>query len=493
MDSIATKATRNAIQKALKNLPMGLKNTYGEVMRRIHVQNEDDRDLAMRVLLWIIYAVRPLTVKELQHALAITPGTSDLDEGDIIDEETILFSCAGIVTIDHESRIIRLVHYTAQEYFERFQTELFPKAQHTIVRACLTYLSFDVVLSGLHSEKSVEIQLEKNLFLGYAAENWAEHERRKTEDDDDDDDDLVLNFLMDDSKVGYSSHIMMGFKSRHPTTYRRNMFFGGHLAAYFGLDKHIKRFLKNQIALDAKDNDGRTPLSYAAGNGHEAVVKMLLDSEKPAVVESKDLFGQTPFFWAAQKGREVIVRLFLKRDDININSKNRFDETPILRAIQKQHKIIVELLLGRDDLDVNSKDCFGNTPLFLAAENNNEALFKLLIERDHINVDSQNNSGQSPLLSAVRRGSTAMVELLLERGADPNILDFWDQTPLLHAVEYNHEAVVKILLEWKADVNVADFDGRTPWSYAMDRQNQAIKQMLLDHGAEAESAESRNM
>lgn len=71
----------------------------------------------MRVLSWIIYAVGSLIVKELQHLLAITPGTSDLNEGDIIDEETSLISCSGIVTIDQESRTIRLVHYTAQEYF----------------------------------------------------------------------------------------------------------------------------------------------------------------------------------------------------------------------------------------------------------------------------------------------------------------------------------------------------------------------------------------
>ena len=47
--------------------------------------------------------------------------------------------------------------------------------------------------------------------------------------------------------------------------------------------------------------DGQTPLWWAVWNGHEAVVKLLL--EKGADVESKDIyFGRTPLSWAAGMG-----------------------------------------------------------------------------------------------------------------------------------------------------------------------------------------------
>ena len=44
--------------------------------------------------------------------------------------------------------------------------------------------------------------------------------------------------------------------------------------------------LEKGAELETKDNNGRTPLSQAASNGHEAVVKLQL--EKGAELKTKD-------------------------------------------------------------------------------------------------------------------------------------------------------------------------------------------------------------
>lgn len=56
-------------------------------------------------------AKRPLTTLELQHALAVEVGESELDEENFPEIEDMVSVCAGLVTVDEECGIIRLVHY----------------------------------------------------------------------------------------------------------------------------------------------------------------------------------------------------------------------------------------------------------------------------------------------------------------------------------------------------------------------------------------------
>lgn len=64
------------------------------------------------VLSWITYTQRPLTTEELCHALAVEAGESELNPANISDVEDMVSVCAGLVTVDNESNIIQLVHYT---------------------------------------------------------------------------------------------------------------------------------------------------------------------------------------------------------------------------------------------------------------------------------------------------------------------------------------------------------------------------------------------
>ena len=102
-----------------------------------------------------------------------------LNNDNIYDTEDIISVCAGLVTVDEESNIIRLVHYTTQEYFERVRLEWNPGAQEEIAVACLTYLSFDTFRSGsCADDEAFEQRLAENAFFDYSAHYWSEHIRQ---------------------------------------------------------------------------------------------------------------------------------------------------------------------------------------------------------------------------------------------------------------------------------------------------------------------------
>jgi hypothetical protein len=60
-----------------------------------------------------------LATIELQHALGVEVSESELDEENFSQIEDIVSVYAGLVIINEESGIIRLVHYTTQECLER--------------------------------------------------------------------------------------------------------------------------------------------------------------------------------------------------------------------------------------------------------------------------------------------------------------------------------------------------------------------------------------
>ncbi|KAJ7722542.1 hypothetical protein B0H14DRAFT_3170152 [Mycena olivaceomarginata] len=141
LDSLSTKNTVKAVRDALNRMPKDLDRTYDEAMERIDRQNEDDRHLAHSVLTWVAYAVHPLLVNELREALAIEPGAESVDPDNLLDTAIIISVCAGLVIVDEAMSVVRLIHYTTQEYISFLVTFL-----ALLPLELETPLTFDVLL-----------------------------------------------------------------------------------------------------------------------------------------------------------------------------------------------------------------------------------------------------------------------------------------------------------------------------------------------------------
>jgi hypothetical protein len=351
-------------------------------MIRIEGQVTDQEELAKQVLSWITCAERPLTTLELQHALAVEVGESSLDEDNLPEIEDMVSVCAGLVTIDEESNVIRLVHYTTQEYFERTQSHWFPNAKTDITTICISYLSFDVFERGFcQTDDEFEERLRSNQFFEYAARNWGHH-ARKASTFGQVLSQAIVNCLTSKARVNALSQGLLAKRYSSDSNYsqqvRRRMT-GLHLTAYFGVEAVVKLLLDTgKVEADSKDNDGWTPLFWAADNGHEAIVKLLLDTGK-VEADSKDEYGRTPLLVAAENGHEAIVKLLLDTGKVDADSKDTVNGwTPLLGAAENGHEAVVKLLLDTGKVDADSKDEYGRTPLLGAAENRHEAVVKLL-------------------------------------------------------------------------------------------------------------------
>ncbi|KAJ7080218.1 hypothetical protein B0H15DRAFT_997588, partial [Mycena belliarum] len=173
IESLSTKNTVKAVRQALRSLPQDLDQTYDEAITRqspkILSQGSDDKQLALQSLTWVAYTKRPLSVAELWEALAIEPDATSLDTDNLLDISIVLAVCAGLIIVDEEMSVVRLIHYTTQHYFDKIQSIKFLDAHQIIAAHCLAFLSFKEVvpIASCRSSQPFEYQDQAHPFLEY--------------------------------------------------------------------------------------------------------------------------------------------------------------------------------------------------------------------------------------------------------------------------------------------------------------------------------------
>lgn len=97
------------IQEVLDNFPVGIDALYTSTIQRIRRLPEDQSSLGLRVLIWVLYAKRPLSILELQYAVSVSPETYQFDYDWEVMEEHIITACCGLISVENNEREVRLI------------------------------------------------------------------------------------------------------------------------------------------------------------------------------------------------------------------------------------------------------------------------------------------------------------------------------------------------------------------------------------------------
>lgn len=493
------------IKEEILRIPPNLNDFYRGLLESV---SQEEKPEMLNVFQWILFAFRPLSLEELRFATAIGPhlpytSLRQCDNGGILannnkEMETWVKSISrGLAEIQLRNNIpcVQFIHQSVNDFLfddglQILNGESWESldlciglAHHSLSRSCIRYMDMEEIVRRKSIDWNEAAKSELH-FLRYAITSWLPHAEQSYAKK------IPQVDLMDylhwplQDLLGQWVDIYNTLDSNSENCPCRKTTLL-HIACRYGmadLIAAVKTMNEVGVKVDSKDEDGRTPLSQAAENGHKAIVQLLLDSDIGTVdADSSDEGGRTPLSWAANNGHEAIVKLLLKTGKVNADYMDKRGHTPLWGAADSGHGAVVKLLLNTGNVNADLKDEDGRTPLGWAVDNGHEAVVKLLLEIGKVDADSKDKDSRTPLWWAIDNEHEAVVKLLLETGeVDADWKDKEGRTPLWLAVDTGQEAVVKLLLEiGKVDANSKDKDGRTPLWWAAERGREAIIQMLL--------------
>ncbi|KAL0935766.1 PFS domain-containing protein [Colletotrichum truncatum] len=237
--------------------------------------------------------------------------------------------------------------------------------------------------------------------------------------------------------------------------------------------------------INLENSKHSTPLSFAAENGHEDFVRMLL--ELGANLESHP-GHRSPLSLASGNGFDPIVRRLLEHG-ADVNSKDSKNQTPLSFAAANGHHNVVHTLC-QYEATINTQDLYSQTPLFLAATNGHKAVVQALCELE-ASVNITDDYGRTPLMFAAANGFEGIVEVICDNGGSVDAKEEHGRTALLLAAAKGHTGVVAFLHKNGGSINVEDSFGRTPLWYAANNKRESTFSFLQLNGASCGNPRTR--
>ena len=250
-----------------------------------------------------------------------------------------------------------------------------------------------------------------------------------------------------------------------------------HYSCKYGHVDIVRTLVKHKANVNARTDNGDTPLTLAARNKHDNVVHALL-SDYQYLVDDKGQDGYTALQYSCRYGHVDIVRTLVKHK-ANVNATTDSGDTPLTLAVMNKHDNVVHALLSDSQCLVDDKGRYGYTALQYSCRYGHVDIARTLVNHK-ANVNAKTDSGDTPLTLAAINKHDNVVHVLL---SDPQCLvDAKGQdgyTALHYSCRYGHVDRVRTLVKHKANVNARTDSGDTPLTLAAINKHDNVVHVLL--------------
>ncbi|KAI0197576.1 hypothetical protein F4808DRAFT_463616 [Astrocystis sublimbata] len=521
LDALEKCLNYRSVKDTLDTLPKTLDETYARVLASLPLENQTD---VTRLLQFLTFSEHSLEVDEVVDALA-TDATDAVERAPfdpknrMPDPRELKKLCPSLITLTTEGDVqakvyIHLAHLSVREYLTsgRLSEPLSHELTLTVASTCITNVCLRYLIqindrlvnevkfddTGRASKETVE---DAYPLMHHAIHYWPTYAVKAAGHIDATDlASLITKFI---SCNIIFNHRLVQYHIRLPTPRWRLSTLS--LASAFGLGSVVNSVLQQ----GENRQELRGALHLASGNGHENIVRMLL--EHSTRINAQDDWYYSALMGAATEGHEGVVRLLL--DNIaQSGNKSTVPGTALVVAASGGFLGIVRLLLEHG-AQVDSFDGISKTalPLPAASLGGHEDVVRLLLQHG-APADAVGLSGTSLEIASLS-GQEGVVQILLDHGAQTNGHQGGrDYGNALHAAfSYyglaNSDSgirVIRLLLGRGADPNAKDETGKTLLHRALDhyqmqdedsggKKSVKLIRLLLDNGANSEIPDADGM
>ncbi|XP_003782801.1 ankyrin repeat domain-containing protein 55 [Otolemur garnettii] len=218
------------------------------------------------------------------------------------------------------------------------------------------------------------------------------------------------------------------------------------LATYLGWLEGCVSLLRNGAKHNIPDKNGRLPLHAATAEPDVRLLTVLLQQSNLGEINHQDNEGMTPLHWAAFHNQPQHTQMLLKKGaDPTLVDKDF--KTALHWAVQSGNRILCSIILSHHQGPsiINYDDESGKTCVHVAAAAGFSDIINELARVPECNLQALDVDDRTPLHWAAAAGKAECVQSLLELGMDSNLRDINESTPLAYALYCGHTACVKLL------------------------------------------------